>query len=269
MTAHIHPDVGPVKLGRTPAKPNARRVRFGTFVKAASLDVPPAATAYSPVAQPCLDQMMLNNRLSTCTSATSFHIAGLLLGNAGVAIKFSNDQVEAFYSLSTGYQPGHPETDDGGNEIDVLNYWRAHGLEKKLHGIAGHLSIDGSNRTQVETALWRFENLFFGVSLPDSWLTARNGATLDASHPPNPNNGHAFAGVKYDEVGVWVVLWGGVTVRLTWAAVARYTASAAGGELHAVVSRDAIRKGSQLAYSGIDYAGIVKVFEGMGGAAIV
>ena len=265
MDPFIHPVVGPLKLGRKLPSPHARRVRFGSFIKAAELPTPPVETSYSPIAQPCLDQILLNSTLSCCTTSTSMHIAGLILGNAGTPIKFSNAQVQAFYSLSTGYQPGHPDTDNGGDEITVLDCWRKNGLEKHLHGIAGHLSVDGANVVQTKTALSTFGNLYFGASLPDAWLSAPNGITLDATDAPNMNNGHAFAGVNYDEIGVWCVLWGGIKVRLTWAAVARYTSSAAGGELHAVVSPDAILRASKKDSHGFDWATLVSVFAEMGG----
>lgn len=265
MDPFIHPVAGPLKLGRKMPKPHARRVRFGTFLKSADLPTPAVETSYSPIAQPCLDQILMNDKLGCCTAATAMHVAGVILGNAGTPIKFSNAQVQAFYSLSTGYKPGHPDTDQGGDEITVLDCWRQNGLEKHLHGIAGHLSVDGANLLQTKTALGTFGNLYFGVSLPDSWLMAPNGVTLDAHEAPNPNNGHAFAGVNYDQIGVWCVLWGGIKVRLTWAAVARYTSSAAGGELHSVVSRDAIVKGTERTYGGVLWSDMTDVFHKLGG----
>lgn len=276
MEPFVHPVAGPLKLGRKMPKHNARRVMLGTFLKSTDLPTPPIETTYSPLAQPCLDQMLLNNKLSCCTTATAMHAAAVILGSAGVPIKFSNAQVQDFYSLSTGYKPGYPDTDNGGDEITVLDCWRQHGLGGGgatalephgvgYHNIAGHLSINGTNLLYIKTALDKLKNLVFGCSLPDTWLSAHNGMTLDASQEPNFNNGHAFVGVNYDAVGVWCFLWGGIKVRLTWAAVARYTGPAAAGELHTVVSKDAIVRGTQKAYNGMDFAAMADVFRKLGG----
>ena len=274
MDPIIHPVAGPLKLGRKMPNPHARRVMFGAFLRNAELPAPPAETSYSPLAQPCLDQILLNDKLGCCTTATAMHLAAVILGDAGASIKFSNAQVQDFYSLSTGYKPGHPNTDNGGDEITVLDCWRKEGLgggglsvkhDKVYHNIAGHLSVNGADLLHTKTALATFSNLYFGCSLPDAWLSAHNGMTLDASHEPNFNNGHAFAGVNYDQIGVWCVLWGGIKVRLTWAAIARYTSPAAGGELHAVVSKDALVKGTQKTYHGLDWAAIDDVFTKLGG----
>ena len=253
------------KMGRK--RPLARRygLRLGSFVDASKIELPPS-TNYASKAMPCLDQIMLNDQLGDCTAAAAFHVEGLLQANAGrPQQKFSNAQVEAFYSATTGYKPGHPETDQGGDEATVLDYWRDHGLYRfdesseslpktlqQHHAIAGHATVDATNWDLVRTAIYLLENTYFGMSLPDAWVSpmpSGPGWTWDVAGPPVDENGHAVAGVDYDADTVTIASWG-MLGKITRAATAKYARFSAGGELHTVFSYDAIDKASRKAPNG-------------------
>lgn len=262
----VHPVTGQaLRFGRLrpPPAPARRALFFRAYVRRA-LPAPPAETTYSPTAQPCLDQLLLNDSLSDCTSATAFHIAGLILGNAGVPILFANTQAKAFYSVSTGYD-GTPATDQGGDIPTVLECWRLHGLEKGLHRIAGHLVIDATNPTEVRQALAIFGNLYCGAELPGDWLRAAPGSVLSIAGAPNRDYGHAFAGIHYTVDGIVLQLWGGIACLLPWAGVPKYLAPAADGELHVVISHDAIAKATGKDRNGLDWAALAADFQALGG----
>ena len=267
----IHPVYGvPLKTGRhRPVyAPGRRKLHFRDYVRRA-LPPPPDHTTYSPIAQPCLDQLLLNDTLSDCTTATAMHIAGLLLGNAGVPIRFADAQARAFYALSSGYVPGESDTDQGGDERTVLDCWRRHGLEKGLHAIAGDLVVDATNIVEVKHALATFENLYCGAELPGDWLRAEPGSVLPITGAPNEEDGHAFAGLRYEADGAELLLWGGIQCLLPWAGVSKYLVPANGGELHVVLSHDAIAKASAKDRNGVDWAALTADFAAMGGALAV
>lgn len=232
MTTLVHPTTGsPLKLGRNPPLPIAARrmhLPIERYIRRA-MPRPPDQTTYATRARSCLKQIMRNDVLSCCTSAAAFHILGSWFGNAGHPVEFANAQIEAFYSRSTGYVPGKPSTDQGGDEITVLDCWRDHGLivdqatPAGRRKILGHLVVDATNRDQLKLAIWLFLNLYFGVSLPDEWvgkmMPAADGAVWPVAGDPDPNNGHAFAGVDFSPEGVIVDTWG-ILVLVPWDAVA-------------------------------------------------
>ena len=268
----IHPVTGQrFKLGRN-RWPEALHpcLKFRDYVRR-GLPAPPASVDYSPAASACLSQILLNDQLSDCTAASLFHIFGVLLGNAGTPVTWTNGQVQKFYSGSTGYIPGDPSTDQGGNLSDVLSYCRKHGLlADGSHKIVGTLTLDATDVMEYRTALWLFEAFDFGIELPDAWIDpmpSGPGFTWGAAGDPDPEAGHSFCGVGCDVNGnVTIDPWGGVGLgTLTAKAIAKYATGAANGEMRVVLSRDSINKASQKCPAGFDFKQLVADFNSLGG----
>jgi hypothetical protein len=264
----IHPLTGKsYKLGRK--RPAIRRPRlFLRDYLAPPLPPPPAAVYYSSEAPAVLAQVLCNDRLGCCTASGAFHIDGVMLGVAGAPVTWSDEQVEAFYARSTGYVIGDPATDNGGDEETVLGYWRDHGLlADGTHKIAGYLSVDAANLTEIKTALWLFENLYFGEELPSAYvdpMPSGSGFAWDVAGASDPNNGHCFVGVGYGLAGVTIDTWGMIGIQ-TWAAVEKYVANSYGGELWTVISQDALARATAKTPAGLDWTGLVADFDALGG----
>ncbi len=246
------------KLGRR--RPLARfpRLSLRNYLSAA-LPAPPPSVDYSAKPAAFLQQVLGNDTLGDCTAAGAFHIGGALLANADQAIPFTQADAIKFYSASTGYVPGDAATDRGGDEQTVLNYWVATGLTPGAHKIAGWVAVDGADADEVKAALWLFENLYFGVELPDAWIEpmpAASGFTWDVAGASDPDNGHCFAGIGYGAAGVAIDTWG-MLGTITWPAIAKYAATAGAGELYAVLGADAIDKASAKAPNGFDWQQLV------------
>lgn len=264
-----HPVTGRTfKLGRRKPPQLPRRRLFLRNYLSNALPAPPASVSYSEKAAACLEQVLCNDTLGDCTAAGAFHIVGTVLGNAGTPVTWTDDEVIAFYSASTGYVPGKEATDQGGDEVTVLNYWRDYGLlADGSHKSAGHLVVDATNTTEVQAAIWLFENVYFGISLPDAWINPMpegSGFTWDVAGPAIENNGHCFVGIGYDSIGPDVDTWG-MLGKVTWDAVSAYCVNAKGGELHTVLSPDLIAKGAVKAPTGFDWNQLVADFDSMGG----
>src|SRR6185437_4913523 len=122
-------------------------------------------------AQASLSQVYLNDQLGDCVIAAIAHIVGVLTGNAngGNPFIYTNDQITALYSAIGGYVPGNSSTDNGCDEQTALNYWMQHGAPDGSHQIAGWLSVNPEDPNEYKAAMWLFENLFFGMELPDVW----------------------------------------------------------------------------------------------------
>jgi len=213
-----------------------------------------------------LSQMYANNVLGDCVIAAIAHLIGLFTGNAGgPPVVLTTAQIITLYSAIGGYIPGHANTDQGCDEQTALNYWQQHGAPAGSHQIAGWLAVDATNVAEVKAALWLFENLFFGIELPDAWLTVRSSGFVWDAGVPNPNNGHAVAGVGYDAHGIQVSTWG-MTGTLTWAALAANVGKrASGGELYVVLSQDSIARANAKAPNGMSWAQLVADFDAIGG----
>jgi hypothetical protein len=216
-----------------------------------------------------------NDTLGDCVIAGMAHVVGVLTGNAGSKpFLYSNSQIIGLYSAIGGYVPGEPSTDQGCDEQTALNYWENNGAlpphnksSADPHKIAGWMTVDSTKVEEWQTALWLFENLYFGIELPDAWINpmpSASGFVWDAAGPPDPNNGHCVAGVGYTSAGVVIDTWG-MTGLMTNAAVAKYPKQASGGELYTVVSMDAIGKANQKAPNGFDWSQLIADFDSMGG----
>ena len=234
-----------------------------------TMPTPPSTCDYSPKAIAALRQLYLNNALGDCVIAQGYHGEGVATGNAGpVPFIASAAQIIADYGAIGGYVPGDPSTDQGCDVPTALDYWTRVGFANKTR-LAGRIAVDPTNPAQIILALWLFENLFFGVDLPDSWITpfpSRDGFVwgIDPAGV-DPQNGHAYGGVGYDaRSGVKITTWGMLGIQ-TFPAIAETCVASAGGELYALLTPDLIAKGQARAPNGLDWATLVADFDAMGG----
>ena len=221
------------RLGRVRPVARCPRLSLRNYLTT-GIPTPPATCSYVPTAKAALAEMYGNNTLGDCVIACIGHVEGVLTGNAGTKpFLYKQKQIVSLYEAIGGYVPGDPATDRGCDEQTALNYWQQHGAPAgSTHTIAGWLSVDGTNPSEVRTALWLFENLVFGMELPDAWVNpapSASGFTWDVAGPPDPNNGHCVAGVAYDADSVTIATWG-MTGSLTDAADAQYATASANGE---------------------------------------
>jgi hypothetical protein len=240
-----------------------------------SMPSPPAKCDYTKAAAASLSNIYENDTLGDCVIAGMAHVVGVLTGNAGTKpFLYSNAQITALYSAIGGYVPGEPSTDQGCDEQTALNYWENNGAlppnttdPTGAHKIAGWMTVNATDAVEVRTALWLFENLYFGIELPDKWINPMpkaSGFTWDIAGKSDPNNGHCVAGVGYTANGVVIDSWG-MTGTITDAAIAKYAVQASGGELYTVVSLDGIDKATQKAPAGFDWSQLIADFDSMGG----
>jgi len=269
-----HPAGLTFKLGRK--RPVARCPRFALKnYLTKSMPAPPATCDYTKGAKAALSEMYDNDTLGDCVIAGMAHVVGLMTGSAGKKpFLYSNKEIIGLYSAIGGYVPGDPATDQGCDEQTALNYWENNGAlpphttsKTGAHKIAGWMTVDATNVEECQTAMWLFENLYFGLELPDAWINpapSASGFTWDVAGASDPNNGHCVVGVGYNANGIVIDTWG-MTGLMTTAAVAMYPTPANSGELYTVVSQDAISTATQKAPSGFDWSQLIADFDSMGG----
>lgn len=256
-----------LRFGRKRPVSTGPRFRLRNYLMA-SMAAPPETCDYRAPAVSALSRVYLNDTLANCVIAMVGHEAGIFTSGAGSPFIFSDAQLISLYSAIGGYVPGDPSTDNGCDEVTALNYWQNNGAPAGSHKIAGWLSVDPANKAEYRTALWLFENLAFGVELPDAWISpfpSAPGFTWDVAGTPDPSNGHAFCASAYGDGCVLIDTWG-MAGRLTDAAIQYYCAASQGGALYTVLSADAINKARQKAPNGIDWSQLVADFDSMGGS---
>jgi hypothetical protein len=246
--------------------PHFRMSRY--LATAPVLPAPPQPPlSYATAASAALEEMYSNDQLGDCVIAGMQHIDGVLTGNAGgLPVIYSDAQTVNFYAAACGYR-GTEATDNGCDIQTVLAYAQNNGIAADArHRIAGWLAVDPFNQNEIQTAIWLFENLVFGIELPDAWLhpePSESGFVWDVAGEPNPENGHCVVGIGYTAEGVTISTWG-MTGTITWAAVAKYCGASANGELFTIISKDAL-SGSQLGAAGFDWSQMVADFDALGG----
>ena len=218
------------RMGRRRPRARGLRLRLASYLLK-SLPQPPAACDYAAAAKSWLAQMLANDDLGDCTAAGAFHIAGTWLANNGVPVPFSREDTIKFYSATTGYVPGKPESDQGGDEETVLNYWVNHGLlpaPLPAHQAEAWISVNAADIEEVKTAIWLFGNIYIGASMPDAWVNPMpetDGWIWGVAGAPEDDNGHCFAALGYDERWLKISTWG-LVGNLTPAGLAKYAARA-------------------------------------------
>ena len=254
-----------IKLGRKRPVARGPRFKLNNYLMKA-MPAPPPTCDYTPLAAVPLANVYLNDSLGDCVIAGIAHVDGVLTGNVGDAATFTDQQITVLYSAIGGYVPGDDSTDNGCDEQTALNYFQQHGLlPDGSHKAQAWVSVDGSNTTECMTALWLFENLFFGIELPDAWVSpfpSNPGFTWDVAGDADPSNGHCVTGFAYDAAGVTIDSWG-MLGKITWAAIAKYASTAGSGELYTILSQDAISKATQKAPNGFDATQLAADIESM------
>jgi len=256
------------KFGRNRPVAKGPRLRLRNYLLQ-GLPTPPAIIDYRSSAAAALSNIYLNDTLGDCVIAGMAHVVGVLTGNAGPApFIFTNDQITALYSAIGGYVPGDPSTDQGCDEVTALNYWQNNGAPGGSHKILGWVSVDYKNPDEYRTAMWLFENLYFGLDLPDAWTQISANGFVWSPGTPDPANGHCVIGCGYDSTGIIIDSWG-LTGTITDSAILEVLAPKYGGELYTVVSMDSINAASQLAPNGFAASQLITDFNAMGGNVVL
>lgn len=156
--------------------------------------------------------MMGNDRLGDCTAADGVgHLTEVWTANNGTVQVPSDATVESFYSLTTGYNPADPSTDQGGVETEVLARW-----QQGIDGVAKldlWVPVSPTNLEHMLTAIERYGAAYAGVALP---LNAQDEALwqLDESDParamPGSWGGHCISWSAYDRADriLRCITWG-------------------------------------------------------------
>jgi hypothetical protein len=220
MEAYKLSDGRSVKLGKKPAKIDARTLQFDVYLAPDINPTPLAVNWYKGVTS---FGMMANDTLGDCTIASKGHDLQVASLNSKGEITLTEAQAIQYYSLWDGYVPGDPSTDQGGVIIDVLNDWR----QQKLinHSLLGYSALTPTNQESVCKAVELFGVVDVGLQLPLS-AQAQTGGVWDVASGPNGEagswGGHNVTMGAYNETGPIFITWGALQ-QATWAFLSSYS----------------------------------------------
>ena len=201
-----------IKLGRRRPKARPPCLRLGVYFDPSRAAPPPATVNYAAKAMASIQRAYLNDAYGDCVIAGKYHAEGVWTGNesgpSGIAL--GTDQ-EVYSAYQTICGPG----DNGCLITAVLDYFRDNGLtfSGALKKIDGYVSVDWTNKLEVQVALYLFGAITIGINLPSAWTS---NAIWDVTNTPIVG-GHDVTCVGYDDQGVQVASWGRLYT-ITWAA---------------------------------------------------
>jgi hypothetical protein len=234
-----------LKLGRKPARRDARTLEFAKYINLAELPAVPTAIDLTAVVPswPMYD----NNQLGDCTCAAAGHMVQAWSAAIGSKTTPADSDVDLLYwetgdPPSTSGQAGGA-TDDGRDELSVLNYWRQTGLGADK--IGAYVAVDPSNLADLRAGIYLFGGVYTGISLP---ITAQGQAEWDVvgdgktgNSAPGSWGGHAVPYEAFDaNAGTFTVVTWGATLKLTTAFHLAYT-----DEAYCIISSDFLTRAGE------------------------
>jgi hypothetical protein len=229
------------RLGRKCVKTDSRTLRLAKYT--ADLPTPPASSDWTKG----ITQwgMMLNDTLGDCTIAGLGHALQVWTVNASTELTVPDSVIEGAYEKWCGYKPNDPNSDQGGDELTVLNGFKKNGLGgQKLLAFADPFV---SNITEIQQTINLFGGAYIGFNVPASVVNTDTDPTIpwDVTGDQTIEGGHAVWVPKYDENFLYPISWGQV-YKMTYAFWEMFV-----DEAHALLSPDWIAA-SGLATSGFN-----------------
>ena len=200
-----------LKLGKRPAVKDDRDLLFARY-RMPSLKEAPIGFGHTGMVEAPWG-MLANDSLGDCAIAGPMHETMLLNAEAGRQISFTDTDAITTYSAITGYIPGEPQTDQGSNVRDVLNYRAATGLTDATgcnHKIGAFVALTPGDWIELLEALFVFECVGIGIQVPESAMQQFQQAQPWAPVTGSPiEGGHYVPVVAHpaDDLAT-VVTWG-------------------------------------------------------------
>jgi len=203
------------KLGKKPARHDARTLNLREFLRAESL--PPFPPEHHQARHVKRWPTLGNRRIENCTCAAAGHLIHAWTSRVGTAVILPTRTVVRAYSHITGYNPRTGENDEGADVLTVLKYWRKTGFDG--HRIEAFVGLERHHSLHVRAGIFLFGGVYVGLSLPRSahgqkiWHVPTTGPTGDGK--PDSWGGHVVPIIGYDEHGLTAITWGR-RQRMTW-----------------------------------------------------
>ncbi len=234
------------RLGKRAPRRDHRTLKLSRYVTAALPPAPAAVDWTEKMTFPA--GQMLNDQLGDCTCAALGHLIQAWTANTGSQVTVPDSAILKAYEQACGYDPNDPGTDQGGIEIDVLNYFRTTGVGG--YKADAFVALQPENEEHIKISVDLFGGVYIGLELPktidqqDDWFV---DITAGAAALPGSLGGHAVVVEAYDADWLTIVTWG-QKKRMSWDFWRAYTS-----ESYAVLSKLWTRRAG-VSPVGFDYA---------------
>lgn len=208
-------ETGRRKLGKAPARTDARTYRLGPLLAAHVIVVPERCNWAKDATWP----IWANDRIGCCTQVSVASAIRSWTGAAQSAVLLTEDQVLENYGDQSGYCPGLPATDRGAVELDVLNRWRRQGYVRPGQTrdyLTAFGTVTPHERDSVRRAIATLGGLYIGAQIPRYVMDGR--ALWDVAGPEDDRSivgGHAVWLHGYDPDALYFNSWG-QALRMSW-----------------------------------------------------
>jgi hypothetical protein len=276
-----------VRLGRNRPDP-ARVERQPTFksFRTTSPIVVPDGFDFGALCIPALETMLANGPdptappqvaargLGDCTCACVGHAIDIWTAGGDSPVVITATQVVTLYSLACGYVLGDPSTDNGGNELAVLDYVQANGIDGNgLHKLAGTASLDATNVQEMKEGTFLTGASQLCLELPDAYTNAPTvtDTVWDIAGAPNPSQGHCvlcrgtYTTNCPNGKPAWGIITWGTRVWYTTDACAYYSDPAQGGSVNLAVTQEWIDNTRGTSPNALNWAAMQSAFQALGG----
>lgn len=238
-------DHSTMKLGKAPARHDKRTLHLANYLT--NELKPPPHVNWSRLVTNL--GVMLNDNLGCCTVSAKGHLIQAWTANTGPQVIVPDSAILRGYEEACGYDPADPSTDQGGDMLDVLNYFRKIGIGG--HKLFAYVALEPRNKTHIELGVDLLGGCDLGVMLPISaqnqevWSVPAGGPVGDGS--PNSWGSHDVPIVDYGPLGPTCISWG-KRITMTWQFFYTYV-----DEAYGLLSYDWC-DGKKKAPSGFDFA---------------
>lgn len=156
-----------MKLGKTPARKDAVKLKFRDYIDTDLLPAPPKIFGHETSIQSW--QMLGNDEFGDCVWAGAGHETMLWNKEAGRDTPFTDRSVLSDYSALTGFDPAHPNTDQGTDMQLAASYRQKVGVldgTNRRHKVAAYLAITPGDIQEHLLAAYLFGAVGIGLKFP-------------------------------------------------------------------------------------------------------
>lgn len=182
-----------LRLGKTPATHDRRDLLMARYTKDVALPLLPTTDLGHQGLVPTWG-MLGNDAYGDCVWAGAAHETMLWTAEGSAAVPFTEPVVLSDYSAVTGFKTSDPNTDQGTNMRDAMNYRVKTGVldaAGKRHKIGAYVAITPGDVTQLKTSIYLFSSAAVGIEFPGSAMdqfnagkpwTVVKGASVEGGH---------------------------------------------------------------------------------------
>lgn len=203
----------PLMLGKTPARPDAVKLKLASYIDASVLPKPPTEFGHERLVTQW--GMLGNDNAGCCVWSGAGHEVMLWNREAGRTANITTTSTLRNYSLVTGYNPNDPSTDQGTDMQVAASYRRKTGLLDaggKRHKIGAYVALKPGDLNELWYATYLFDGVGIGVAFPSQWMDAFNaGKPWDAVRRPKIEGGHYITDAAKRAGNSVIVTWGQTT----------------------------------------------------------